>query len=151
MNKQSRRECVLHSIDVLLESKAEIDRKIKLLVEDLEGEWVIRKRIVKQRRWHGDVNTGYPSGTCHYYGCRNPGTKFYRNGCIFTDPMYEHGDDKVKVYKSPRDAVFVAECEAGSDRKYEDQPYYLIEVVDRLDGEVYAVIEKPWRYSPKSS
>jgi len=51
----------------------------------------------------------------------------------------------VKMSKSPRDMVFIAECEAGRDSRFETQDKYVIEVVDRLDGEVYLKIEKPYR------
>jgi len=144
-SKQNRRKLIETAIDALVAQRKEIDDRIKSLTGSYEGEWVIRHHVLKQRTWVG--GTGYPVGYCRYLGCRNPGTRHYQRGFLFNVPRYESNGDEVKVFKSARDAMFVAECEAGADRKYETQDYYVIEVVDRLDGEVYGAVETPWRSS----
>ena len=137
MSKKKNRDLVLSQIDMYLADIKETQEAIKTLLQAMPGEWVIR------RTWLED-------GTHTYWGTRNPGDTCYQQGFCFRDPNgvskgFSGKVSGVKSSKSPRDMLFIAECEAGRDRKYETQNKYIIEVVDRLDGEVYSSVKEPYR------
>lgn len=64
------------------------------------GEWVIRRRWIRDVQWHGG---SLPEGHVKYY-CR--ATEF--NGDGFVARSSDH--PSVLVLKSPRDAEFILEC-----------------------------------------
>jgi hypothetical protein len=135
--KQTRRNAILDHIDAKLGMMKVLKNEIANLVKTIDGEWVIRMRWDKGR-------------SPMYWGHRNPGDSCYQSGFLFRSDSDTHTSfcgkqGGVKVSKSPRDMMFIAECEAGRDRKYLDQDSYVIEVVDRVDGEIFGEVKNPWR------
>jgi len=108
--KQLRRISVLGRIDGKLSVIRELTNQVGDLVDQIEGEWVLTK-----------LNPS--TGVTHYF-CTEPAKPHAMLPVAATD-------SRVKVFQSPRDAALVAShiVFAASGPA--------IQVVDRLDGEVY--------------
>lgn len=131
--KRQLRSDVLSQIESKRGMVKVLQQESRDLAESLESDWVLRSRQLRQRVTHG--GTGAPAGSESYYGSRNPGTQWLVQGFIYSNPL----DEGVQVFKHPDSALFAAQCAADRDRKYLDK-WYVVEVVDRKDGEVYAEI-----------
>jgi hypothetical protein len=153
MDKKQLRDHVLGQVDGKLGMIKVLQGEISDMIKALDGEWVIQKRWLKDVTSHGGVTIHAREGQIRYFGVKSPGDVHYCANFLFKDPYaackgFSGKTGGVKMMKSPRDAVFIAECLAGSDRKFETQETYTIEIVDRLDGEVFQVITKAYRATP---
>lgn len=138
--KRDRRNQVLREIEAKREQANALVKASRSLAAGLPEEWVVRRTVLVQRSWRG--GTGAPAGTQSYHGDRNPGTIHHVNGFVASDPH----DETVRVFKTPAAAKLYAQFAADKDRGFDRQAWYAIEVVDRVDGEIYCQIDSRSEY-----
>ena len=133
-DKKRRRDEILSQIEAKWGMIKVLQNEARSLSQSLPEEWVVRSTVLTQRS--GAWGTGAPAGTESYHGDRNPGTVHHVNGFVTSDPHSE----MVQVFKTPDAAKRYAQCAVDKDRGFDRQAWYKIEVVDRVDGEVFCEI-----------
>lgn len=132
--KQQRRASILAKIERKRKMIETLQKASRSLAEGLVEQWVVRRTILACRSSANVYRA--PEGSESYYGHRNPGTVWLVEGFIFDSP-HEEG---VRVFKTPDSAQLYAQCAADRDSSFDRQEWYKIEVVDRVDGEVFCEI-----------